>query len=83
MDYALPFLRAAPAVAVTHPGLTEDALRVRRLVLKRGAAIGYLGDRWVLHPHYRPDLHPHHNPSIKDSTVLKPVIDKARAEGRL
>lgn len=80
MDYALPFLRSTP---VTHPGMTEQELRTRRLAMKRAAAINILGDRWVMHPHYRPAQHPYHRPSYKESAILKPIIDEARAGGRL
>ena len=85
MDYALPFRRELIANASGRSLSTDEQLHVTRmrLGLKRVRAIAQLGTRWVLHSAYDSTLHPHHRPAHKESALLKPIIDDARAGGRL
>lgn len=85
MDFALPFRRELIARASGRQLSAEDQQHMTRLRLaqKRMRAIAHLGEDWILHPAYRPELHTHHQPSHKHSVVLKRVADNARAEGRL
>lgn len=85
MDYALPFRQELIAKASGRQLPTDDQMRVTRsrLQSKRAHAIARLGEAWVMHPNYQPELYPHHRPSHKDSMVLKRISDNARQEGRL
>jgi hypothetical protein len=44
---------------------------------KLAAAKAYLGEAWVLHPRYDPNLHPSH--SLRQACVLRPVAASARS----
>lgn len=85
MDYALPFRRELIARASGRELSSDDQMHVTRMRLaqKRVRAIARLGEDWVMHPAYSPELHTHHRPSHKDSMVLKRIADNARREGRL
>lgn len=85
MEIALPFRRARISETAGHRITPCEQLRMTRIRLaqNRAHAITQLGESWVLHPNYRPDMHPFHSPGHKESVVMRRVADTARAEGRL
>jgi len=85
MEIALQIRRTLISEAAAHRLTPCEQLRMTRIRLaqNRAFAITRLGESWVLHPNYRPDMHPFHSPGHKESVVMRRVADTARAEGRL